>query len=229
MMNYQKQVAETGKIETEMQQEPQKNIIDWCSINDNFKLLQGNLYNVGFFPKAINPSELNLDYKNLAKDMDFLQECKTILDEAGCANWRFNDTTGYYYSFICEQSMNTNEEIISALGIIPSMQKAPFIHYDEESAEPKIISVDFFDDEAACIEEELENDEDADIEDSQLHLKAYEKVNDLLRENIEGTINEFAILAGYDYYPIFKIGKSKFSGNYIGFITVVSNRYIYGD
>jgi hypothetical protein len=190
-------------------------------------LLQGNLYNVGFFPKAIDPYELNLDYKTLAQDMDFLQECKTILDEAGCANWRFNDTTGYYYPFICGQSMETDADIFQSLGVIPSMQQLSFSYYGEESSEPQIITIDFFDDEVTCIEEELEMDEDADIEDAKLHLEAYNKVNDLLEENLEGVINEFAILAGYDYYPIFKIGKSKFSGNYIGFIAVVSNRYIY--
>ena len=65
-MNYQKQVSETGKIIIEIQQESQKNIIDWCSVNDNFKLLQGTLYNVGFYPKGINPNELNLDYKTLS-------------------------------------------------------------------------------------------------------------------------------------------------------------------
>jgi hypothetical protein len=227
MISYSKQVTETGKIVAEIQHEPQKNIIDWCSINDNFKLLQGNLYNVGFFPKAINPNDLNLDYKTLALDMDFLQECKTILDQAGCTNWRFNDTTGYYYPFICGQSMETDEAIFQSLGVIPSMQQLPFTHYGEESSEPKIISYDFFDDEATCIEEEPENDEEADVEEAKSHLEAYEKVDGSLRDNIDGAINEFAILAGYDYYPIFKIGKSKFSGNYIGFITVVSNRYIY--
>ena len=161
--------------------------------------------------------------------MDFLQECKMILDKAGCTNWRFNNKTGFYYPFICKQSMNSNEEIIAALGIIPNMQNTSFFHYGKESNEPKIISVDFFDDEATCIEEEIENDEDADVEEAKQHLDAYEKVNDLLRKNTEGTINEFAILAGYDYYPIFKVGKSIVSGNYIGFISVVSNRYIYGD
>ena len=226
-MNYQKQFAETGKIKAELITDAQKNIIDWCSINNNLKLLQGKLYNVGFFPKGINPDQLNLDYKKLAIDMDFLQECKLILDEAGCTNWRFNDTTGYYYPFICGQSMLTNNQIIDALGIIPTAQQAPFKHYDIESSEPKIVACDFFDDEETCIDEELENDDDANVEDAKKHLEAYNKVNILLQENLDGRINEFAILAGYDYYPIFKIGKSKASGNYIGFISVVSNRYIY--
>ena len=104
--SYQQQVLETSKINAEIQSGAQTYIIDWCNINDNFKLLQGNLYNVGFFPKGCNPNELNLDYKTLALDMDFLQNCKFILDKASCTNWRLNDTTGYYYPFICQQSID---------------------------------------------------------------------------------------------------------------------------
>jgi hypothetical protein len=228
MTNYQKIVSKNGNIKAKLQQKPQKNIIDWCSINDNFKLLQGNLYNVGFFPKAINPNQLNLNYKTLAKDMDFLQECKTILDKAGCTNWRLNDTESQYYPIIFHNSMQTDMDIFQSLGVIPNMQKTPFFYFGDEFTEPQIISYDFFDDEATCIEEELENDQDADVEDAKSHLEAYQKVNELLIQNLDGYLNEFAILAGYDYYPIFKIWKSKFSGNYIGFIAMVSNRYIYG-
>jgi predicted DNA-binding WGR domain protein len=226
---YTKQVTETGKIEIKVQQEAQSSIIDWCSINDDAKLIQGNLYNIGFFPKSDDPEQLAIDATSLAKDMDFLDTCKALLDDAGCTNWRFNNTTGIYYPFIINKPMESHSDIFQSLCISPSEQKTPFMHYGEESSVPKIISVDFFDDERTCIDEELENDEDADVEDAKNHLIAYDTVNDMLRENTVGAINEFAILAGYDHYPIFKIGKSKTSGNYIGFIALMSNRYIYGE
>ena len=82
MTNYHKQVATSGKIFPEIQQDAQTHIIDFCSINDNYKLLQGNLYNVGFYPKLINPSEYIRDYNALATDMDFLQNCINVLNDA---------------------------------------------------------------------------------------------------------------------------------------------------
>ena len=124
--------------------------------------------------------------------------------------------------------MESDSDILEALGVIPTAQNGTFFYGDVEFFEPQVVSVDFFDDEQTCIDEDLESDENADIAGAKRHLQAYNKIDDLLRKNTTGSIKEFAIIAGYDYYPIFKIGKSKASGNYIGFISVVSNRYIYG-
>ncbi len=227
---YVKMVEETGKIPIVLQEVPQQHIIDWCRIADDVPLINGNLYNIGFFPKDVNPETLDLNWKAIAEDMDFLQDCISILKEAGCHHWRKSDTDSQYYPIIFPPSINRKDGIFKALGIKPELMATPFFYYGQEETEPTDIGADFFEEEAIqeILDEGGDNEDYAeDMEAAEKDKAAYDKVTKLMQANMTG-ISDYGILAGYDYYPIFRLGISKATGQWIGFVAVVSNRYVYG-
>jgi predicted DNA-binding WGR domain protein len=222
--SYTKQVAETGKIKIEFI----TNLSDWYNIADNVPLINGKLYNIGFFLNNVNPENLtNLNWQNVATDLDFLHHCKSILKEVNCMKTSMTDSD--YLPFILHKTFDyqSEKDYFDAFGIIKENQINSFFYDNQECNEPEVVYPDFFDDENELIEQELEMDEDADVSDAQARMEAYEKVNELIQENRDGVIHEFGILAGYDRFPVFKFWKSKTTGHYIGFLALVSDRYIY--
>jgi hypothetical protein len=202
----------------------QKWIVDYCltmATDDPFdnsanspKLMHGKIYNIGFFREDLSPEKVEIDWENLAKNVEFLRNIEKILNDAGCYHSAFSDSDVMYYPIIFHERIspeNFELDLMKCLGIAADFVKNPdYQKFDFYN----VFDYEGFDDDD-------EMNQALSTEQIEAYRFAISEMNSKL-----SNIKDIAIINGFDNFPLFKIGQTN-QGDWIGFISRANNRHYY--
>ncbi len=192
-------------------------------------LFNGTFDASGFLASGAQTST-DTNWDAVKTDLTNLHAWTAHLDESNCYHESMTDAQYVPIVFrqdIADDPTEFDQSLLDVLGVSASRACPPFTFQGEPFDSVTVTGYSVFPD-SDVIAEMLEANEDDEEAVDEINAKAavFEEVESAFFAYVEQS-HDVAIVTGFDRFPLLKIGKSRASGLWVGWISLASERYAF--